>query len=183
MRVWAAHGVFVGILLASLVTQQRATDVRYDDEDLLEPSILRIASSHRLTLLQYRAMGGMMPRALIFAAPGCPQPVQVNPLLSTFEELSLMDKDPEQGYTRRYVYFDLSWGRPTPWAAFVQRMKYRALAMFGLTEYVPSKYLLRVEAPKNCEAAQDIDWSSVWSRKYLAAAPDAVRSNPERTMQ
>jgi hypothetical protein len=183
MRVWAAHGVFAGILLASLAVQRRDTDARYDDASLLEPSILRIASSHGLTLQGYRAMGGNMPPALIFEAPGCVRPVQVNPLLSSFEEVSLMDDAPGQGYARRYIYFGASWDRPKPWAVFVQRMKYRALAMFGLSGYVPSKYLLRIEAPKNCEPARNIDWSSVWSRKYLAAAPTTAKSNSERTIQ
>lgn len=182
MRVWA-HGVFGGILLASLAVQRRDTDARYDDASVLEPSILRIASSHGLTLQGYRAMGGNMPPALIFEAPGCARPVQVNPLLSSFEEVSLMDDAPGQGYVRRYIYFGASWDRPKSWAAFVQRMKYRALAMFGLTEYVPSKYLLRIEAPKNCEPARNIDWSSVWSWKYLAVAPTATKSTPERNIQ
>ena len=183
VKVWAAaHGVFAAILLASLAVQQRAADVRYDDASVLEPSILRVASSHGLTLREYRATGGMTPRGLIFEAPGCRQPVQINSLLSTFEEESLMDNAPGHG-NARYIYFDQSWVSPNPRAAFVQRMKYRALAMFGLTEYVPSKYLLRVEAPIDCQTVADIDWSSVWSRKYLARAPAGAQSNPEGTMQ
>lgn len=169
MRVWAAHGVFAGILLALLAVQQRATDAHYDDASLLEPSILRIASSHGLTLQGYRAMGGNMPQALIFEAPGCAGPVQINPLLSSFEEVSLMDDAPKQGYIRRYIYFGLSWDRPKPWAALVQRMKYSVLSMFDLTDYRPSRFAILVDTPKNCEAVLNINWSSAWNPEYLAA--------------
>ncbi|MBV9288383.1 MAG: hypothetical protein JO288_11285 [Hyphomicrobiales bacterium] len=114
-----------------------------------------------------------MPPALVFEAPGCSLPVQVSPRLSNFEEESLMDYAPEQGYTRRYLYFDRSWDKPAPRAAFLQRMKYWALAMFGLTDYTPSRYLILVEAPKNCQSAEAVDWRSVWKRDYLAGAKTA----------
>ena len=114
-----------------------------------------------------------MTRTLVFDAPGCSQPVQVSLRLSTFEEKSLMKSASEQGYTRRYVYFDQSWDRPEPRAAFVQRMKYSALTMFGLTEYVPSRFLVLVETPKNCRTAEAVDWRLVWNRDYLAAAQAA----------
>ena len=41
----------------------------------------------------------------------------------------------EPGHVRRYICFDRTWDTPDPRAAFFQRMKYAALAMFGLTEY------------------------------------------------
>ncbi len=111
-----------------------------------------------------------MTRTLVFDAPNCSQPVQVSLRLSTFEEESLTEPGSESGYTRRFIYIDRSWDRPDPRAVFVEHMKYSALAMFGLTEYVPSRYLVLVETPKNCRAAEDIDWSSAWSRDYLGVA-------------
>jgi hypothetical protein len=138
--------------------------------DLLEPAIVHIASSHGLNFREYKTTSGIMTRTLVFGAPGCAQPVQVSLRLSTFEERSLMGPASEHSYTRHYVYFDRSWERPDLGAAFVQRIKYSALAMFRLTEYVPSRYLILVETPKNCSIAEDIDWRSAWNRDYLAAA-------------
>ena len=178
MRGWAAHAIFATILLGSLAVQGRATDSLSDDASILEPAILRVAGSHGLELHEYRKGGGMMPRALIFEAPGCSQPVQVSSRLWTFEEETLMEKAPEQSYTRRYIYFDQSWDTPHPRAVFVQRMKYRVLAMFGLTEYEPSPYLILVETPKNCVTAEAIDWRSVWSRNYLFAAQSPGKVTP-----
>jgi len=51
------------------------------------------------------------------------------------------------------------------------------LAMFGMTEYEPSRYLLLVEAPPHCHAAETIDWRPVRSGNTLAAA----QANAEAT--
>ncbi len=82
----------------------------------------------------------------------------------------MMHYAPEPGYVRRYIYFDRTWDTPDPRAAYLQRMKYAVLAKFGMTEYQPSDYLLLVEAPPHCHAAETIDWRPVWSRDTLAAA-------------
>ncbi len=173
------HTVFAAVLIGSLAAQERVADWFEDDASLLEPAILRIAGSHGLHLREYRTTNGIMTRTLVFDVPGCSQPVQVSLRLATFEERSLMESLPEQSYTRRYIYFDQSWDRPNPQGAFAQRMKYSALAMFGLTEYVPSRYLVLVETPKTCRAAEAVDWSSVWNRDYLAAAQD-VKAAPSQ---
>jgi hypothetical protein len=52
-------------------------------------------------------------------------------------------------------------------------MKYAALAVFGLTRYVPSGYLLLVESPSHCSVADAIDWRNVWDRDYLLEAAGA----------
>lgn len=49
----------------------------------------------------------------------------------------------------RYVYIDRTWDKPDHLAFFVDRMKYAVLATFGLTRYLPSWHLLRVELPPN----------------------------------
>jgi hypothetical protein len=56
----------------------------------------------------------------------------------------------------------------------VQRMKYKSLAVLGLTEYAPSRRLLLIEAPTDCRAAQTIDWRSVWNRRNLTAQANAA---------
>jgi hypothetical protein len=168
VRVRAAHAVLATILVGSLAARERA-DALPDDVSFLESSVLRVAASHGWSLNEYRATSGTPSRALVFAAPDCTQPVQVSlRLSSTFEEQTLLEYVREPGYVRRYVYFDRIWDTPDHRAAALQRMKYAALAMFGLTEYAPSWYLLLIEAPSNCRAAQAIDWRSVWNRDDLA---------------
>ena len=170
MRTWAGHVVFAVVLIGSVAARERGADLPADDVRLLEPAIVRVAGSHGLNFRGYRTTSGIVTRTLVFDAPGCSQPVRVSPRQWTFEEESLRERVPDQAYTRRYIYFDRSWHAPDPQGVFVQGMKYRALAMFGLTDSAPSRYLLLVEAPKNCRGAEAVDWRDVWNRSYLAAA-------------
>ena len=176
MRAWAAHAVFAAILIGSLVTRERAADAPADSVSL-EPAVLRVARSHDWGLGEHKTTSGMSAPTLVFAAPGCSQPVFVSLRLSSFEEETIMQYAPEQGYVRRYIYFDRTWDAPDPRAAFLQRMKYAVLAVFGMTEYLPSDYLLLVEAPPHCQAAESVDWRPVWNRDTLATA----QANAEAT--
>jgi hypothetical protein len=170
VKAWAAHAMFAAILLGSLAAQVPAAGDPDDTATLFEPAILRVARSHGLGLREYKTTAGLMSPTLLFEAPGCSQPLQVSLHLWTFEEETLTEDAPQQRAIRRYVYLDRTWDAPDRLAVFVQRMKYRALAMFGLTEYVPSQYFLLLEAPADCRSAEDIDWRSVWNRNYIAAA-------------
>src|SRR6266446_2974410 len=76
----------------------------------------------------------------------------------------------------RYVYIDRTWEKPDRLAFFVQRMKYAALATFGLTRYVPSGHLLLVDSPSRCQAADAIDWRNVWNRDYVGTTRAATEA-------
>jgi hypothetical protein len=52
---------------------------------------------------------------------------------------------------------------------FVERMKYAALATFGLSRCVLSGHLIVVDWPPRCQAADAIDWRNVWNRDYVGA--------------
>jgi hypothetical protein len=177
MRVWAVHTVFAAILIGSLAAQERATEV-LAVSDSLEPAVLRVARSHGLDFREYRTNSGTVSRALVFEAPRCSPPVIVSLRLGTFEEESVQSA-PDQGYVRSYYYIERSWDAPAPHAVWAERVKYGALAMFGLTEYVPSRYLLLVDAPPRCQAAETIDWRPIWNRLYLAAAQAKTEGTTE----
>ncbi len=174
MRVWAVHAIFAAILVGSLAAKERTAAPFEDSPDLLEPVVLRVAASQGLRLNEIRSASKGNPRVLVFDAPGCSHPMRVSLRLSTFEQESLLQSIPEPGYMRRYIYLDRTWNAPYPRAVFVERMKYKSLAVFGLTEYVPSSYLLLVEAPTDCRAAKTMDWRPVWNRYNLAAQADAA---------
>jgi hypothetical protein len=178
--VWPAHAIFATILVGSLAAREQAAKPIDDSLSLLEPAVLRVAGSRGWGFREYRTNSGMVSRTLVFEAPGCSQPVEVSLRLSTFEEETLAESAPEPGYLRRYIYFDQTWDTPDPRAAVVQRMKYAALATFGLTKYTPSWYLLQVEAPPNCRAAKATDWRSIWNRDDLAAAQASADAAPKQ---
>jgi hypothetical protein len=174
VRVWAVHAIFAAILVASLAEKERTAAPFEDSPDLLEPVVLRVAASQGLRLSEIRTASKGNPRVMVFDPPGCSHPMRVSLRLSTFEQESLLQSIPEPGYLRRYIYLDRTWNAPDPRAVFVERMKYKLLAVLGLTEYAPSGYLLLVEAPADCPAAETMDWRPVWNRHNLATQANAA---------
>ena len=131
MRAWPLHVVFSTILLGSLAGKERAVDVLHADDATLQTAVTRIAQSQGLDFREYVTVGHLLP-AVAFEAPGCSRPVLViaNVL---FDEEPLMRFAREQGDDVRFVYIDRSWEKPDRLAFLVEKMKYAALAVFGLT--------------------------------------------------
>jgi hypothetical protein len=96
----------------------------------------------------------------------------------TFDQEGVARSATEPGYVLRYVYIDRSWAKADRLAVVAERVKYAALAVLGLTPYVPSWHLLLIESPDRCRAPNDIDWRIAWSRDYLVATqadPDVTK--------
>jgi hypothetical protein len=168
MRAWPIHIVFATLLAGSLAAKERANDVLADVDTVdREAAVTRVAQSQGLTFRENMTIAGNMP-ALAFAAPSCSRPVIVI-LRVTFDAEPLFAAAREQGDVLNYVYIDRSWGKPDRLPYFVERMKYAALATFGLSRYVPSAHLLLVDASPDCRAADAIDWRDVWNRDYITA--------------
>jgi hypothetical protein len=89
----------------------------------------------------------------------------------TFDFEPVMRSAREHGDVLHYVYIDRTWEKPERLAFFLERMKYAALATFGLARYVPSGHLLVVQSSPPCQAADGIDWRNVWNRDYVGAIP------------
>jgi hypothetical protein len=175
MRAWPLHLVFSTILLGSLSGKERAVDLDHVDGVILQTAVSRIAQSQGLDFREYVSVAGFLP-AVVFEAPGCSGPVLVVARVF-FDEEPLMNFAREQGDDIRFVYVDRSWEKPDHLAFLVERMKYAALASFGLTRYMSAGRLLLVASPPRCEIAAAIDWRNVWNRDYIAA----VRANAEAT--
>jgi hypothetical protein len=174
MRVWAAHAAFATILIGSLVARERASVAPISSASF-ESAVLRVARSQGLRIREDRASPAGL-RALAFDAPGCSQPIFVITRFTTLEDEPVIQATPieyayQHDYLRWYVYVDQKLDRPDPRAIFVQRMEYGLLSMFGLTEYSPfgSTFMLEVDAPRDCAAADALDWRSAWSRKIGTA--------------
>jgi hypothetical protein len=174
MRAWPLHIVFATILVGSLAAKERAADVLGEVDDVArEKAVLRLARSHGLVFREDVPISGDV-RALEFEAPGCLRPVLIvlrvtfdyEPLLRS----ALFRSAAEQENVLRYVYIARSWRKPDRLAFFAERMKYAALATFGLTRYMPSGYLLATDSPSDCQIVDAIDWRDVWNRDYVKAA-------------
>ena len=166
MRAWPLHVVFATILIGSLAAKERGADALTESGNI-ELAILKVARSHGLAFREYTTITGTDVRALVIEAPGCSRPVLVVPLLVTFDQDPIVRSAHEQGDVLRYVYIDRTWDKPDRLAVFVERMKYAALATFGLTRYEPSWHLLLIKSSSDCKVADVIDWRLVLNRDYI----------------
>jgi hypothetical protein len=174
MRAWPLHVAFAAILVGSLVVRDRTTDLVVETGNL-EAAVIGVARAHGLTFRKYTTVDGTDIRALVFEAPACARPMAIVLLSATFEQERAARSAGEPGYVLRYVYIEHSWDKADRLAVFAQRAKYAALAVVGLTPYMPSWHLLLVYAPGDCKAAFDIDWRLAWNRDYLAATEAGSR--------
>jgi hypothetical protein len=175
MRAWPLHVIFATILAGSLAAKERTADVLVRNDNL-EPVVTRVARSHGLAFQGDVTLPGSSIRALVFDAPGCVRPVLVVVLSAVIDLEPLLRSAREQGDLLRYIYIGRSWDKPDRLAVFTERMKYAALAPFGLTRYVPSQDLLLVESPARCQAAIAVDWRDVWNRDYVTATPAPIEA-------
>lgn len=162
MRV-LAHAVFAALLIGSLLSRERSAEAPVDDSDLVS-AVLRVGRSEGLRFLEYGANTTGWGRAMAFSVPGCSRPLLATWRPATFEDAAAAVSVPQQGYRRNYVYFDRKWDSPDRWAVSMQRIKYGLLAMFGRTDYATSDLILQIDAPRDCPAAQSLDWRPAWSR-------------------
>jgi hypothetical protein len=174
MKAWVVHVVFAAILIGSLAANGLGADLLVESDNL-EPAVLRIARSNGLVFRGYTTITSTAVVALAFAASGCPRPVLIVLLRATFDQVPIVRDAGEQGNVVRYVYIDRTWDSPHRLAVFVQRMKYAGLMTIGLTRYIPSWHLLRIESPAHCQVTDVIDWRNAWNRDYLRA----TRANTE----
>jgi hypothetical protein len=162
MNSWLLHTIFAAILVTSVASNERASDVLSETKEI-EPAVIRAAQSHGFKLLG-KPNTEEPVRTLSFDAPACDRPVLITLLSITFAEEPLIRQVGEPGDMVRYVYLDRTWDVPNPLAVFFEWKKHKALALFGKTPYVPSAYVLRLAFPAGCEVAGAIDWRAVWSR-------------------
>jgi len=163
MRLWAAHAVFAAVLVGSLASRERSAEAPIDHAGL-ESVVLSVARSQGLGFREYRTNDTGGGRTMVFNVPGCSRPVLVTWRQATFEDAAATESAPGPDYRQQYVYFDQKWNSPDRWAVSIQRMKYSLLAMFGRTDYATSSLVLQVETPRDCPAAESLDWRPAWSR-------------------
>jgi hypothetical protein len=171
MRGLLPHTIFAGILIVSVAMAGRATDVLNENNDI-EPAVIRVARSHGLTLRKEETTTKEAVRTLVFEPSGCGSPLSVTLLSVTFEEEPLVQMVRGESDVVRYIYLNHVWTAPDRLASFFEWKLHKALRLFGLTQYVPSRYMLRVASPPGCRLVDAIDWRIVWKRE-LAESRDA----------
>src|SRR5258708_5315830 len=111
MRGLLPHTIFAGILIASVAMAERTTDVLNENNDI-EPAVIRVARSHGLTLRKGETPTKESVRTLVFEAPGCGSPLSVTLLSVTFEEEPLVQMVRGESDVVRYIYLNRIWSVP-----------------------------------------------------------------------
>jgi hypothetical protein len=177
MKARMGHALFALVLGGSVLANARPTQPPAEAEQLVA-AVINVARSHDLTLRGRTTLA--MVDALIFDARGCSEPIMVALLSMRAEQAPLLGEAQSlEGRTLRFVFYDRRWLTPSRALIVWERKKQMALAVFGLSRFVSSEYMLAIAASPGCKAADTIDWQNVWDRRYLASlAPDQAAPEP-----
>jgi hypothetical protein len=174
------HALFALILGSSVLANTRPADHPPADAEQLATAVITIARSNDLTFRGRTALASQLIDALTFDAKGCREPITVALLSVMSEQAPLLETQNLEGRTLYFVFYDRRWRAPDRVAIAWERKQQKALALFGLTRFVPSAYMLAIAAASDCRAADVIDWQNVWDRRYLASlAVDHAARKPE----
>jgi hypothetical protein len=103
---------------------------------------------------------------LSFSVPGCRLPLRVTTISLYLGESLIFDREVRPDYIHRFIYLGREWGHPDRFAMRKEWLKYRVLALLGISPYVPMPIALRVDQPIDCQAAAAVQWPLVWTEKF-----------------
>jgi hypothetical protein len=181
MKRRATHGIFAAILAASIGVNSRIGDVVTAGDiaagkDIL-PAVIGVARSYDMALEQESRIADVT--VLTFRVPGCARPLVIAPLDVSLDRVPLVPQLDGEAYAVRYVYLDRAWTKPDHLALVIKWRIHKVLGIFGLSRYVPSGYVLLIDAPRGCRIIDAVNWRPVWDRNYLASlGASRVRSIP-----
>jgi hypothetical protein len=178
MKARVGHALFALILGGSVLANARPTNPPAEAEQLAA-AVINVARSNDLTFRGRTTLANHLIDALTFDAKGCSEPIMVTLLSVLAEQAPLLETQNLQGRTLRFVFYDRHWRTPNRSSITWEGKKQKALAVFGLTRFAPSEYMLAIAAPSGCKAADAIDWQKVWDRRYLTSlAVDHAAGEP-----
>jgi hypothetical protein len=178
MKARVGHALFAVILGGSILANARATNPSAEVEQLAA-AVIKVARSNDLTFRGRTTLANHLIDALTFDAKDCSEPIMVALLSVLAEQAPLLETQNLEGRTLRFVFYDRCWRTPNRPSITWERKEQKVLAVFRLTRFVPSEYVLAIAASSGCKAADAIDWQNVWDRRYLASlAADHAAPEP-----
>jgi hypothetical protein len=168
MKATALRMVFAALLLATVISKTHAPRI----ERNLDAGVLATLAHYGLSPRRRAAeQDSALPSSIYFDAPGCDGAVQVMPIQLNLQEAPLLSSVGAPDYDRLIIYLDRSWRDPDRLGMRLVWLKYKALSLLGLSPYVPTTLALLVAEPHGCEAAETIDWRTVWLQENLNPVP------------
>ena len=97
------------------------------------------------------------------AVPGCDLPLRVALTGLSLEAAPLFAASLLPGDTQHYVFVDQSWSVAAPRSLRLEWLKYKLGPLVGYPARTRLDTVLFVVVPRNCPAAERIDWLPLWS--------------------
>jgi hypothetical protein len=167
VRARVGHALFALILTGSVLTNARP-NAPPAEANQLAAAIIDVARSNNLLFRGETTLANLGLTTLAFDAKGCREPISIALLSIDLEQLPWLRALDRENRMLDFIYYDRRWREPDRVSIFWEHKKQQALAVVGLTSFVPSPYLLGIMAPSGCNAADAIDWRQIWDRRYLA---------------
>ena len=168
MKARVGHALFALILGGSALANARPTNPPAEAGQLAA-AVINVARSNDLTFRGRTTLANHLIDALTFDAKDCRESITVALLSVMSEQVPLLETQNLEGRPLRFVFYDRRWRTPDRISIAWERKEQKALALFGLTRFVPSEYMLAIAAASDCKTANAIDWQNVWDRHYLAS--------------
>jgi hypothetical protein len=158
MRPAVLRVIFAALLVATVASHLQAfyapkTDALSELADILKDQ--GFSTSKTPVYLGYS-------QSLSVAVPGCDGPLRVTPMRLSLEEVPLFEGSLLPGDVHHYIFVGQSWS-VTPGSLRLQWLKHKLGPLLGSPVRRRLDTVLFVAAPRNCPAAETIDWLPLWS--------------------
>jgi hypothetical protein len=168
--------LYRGLFAAALVaTAANKLSVSSTGEFDLSGSVKAVLARQGAILREDPLARSDIARSMLFDVPGCDGALQVVPVNLGLEESALFDTVIRKDYARRFVYLEKVWFDVDRLGMRAEWMKHKVFSIFGFGQYVTVSTALLVAEPPGCDAAEKIDWPSVWDR---SSAQHAYPTSP-----
>jgi hypothetical protein len=172
MNASLLRAVFVALLLATLASKAQTSPTASIGVLDIRASIIDVLAGQGLAAREDQAgQGQVFAGSVLFHAPGCDREVRVVPVSISLWEGPLFDEVIGPDHAKHFRYLDGAWLTEDRIGIRLEWLKHRALAMFGLSRYIASPFVLLIAEPRGCDVVKTVDWRLVWERPR----PDGVR--------
>ena len=179
MKRWMLRAGFVSVLVAALLIRQQAIALGEQFERSFDPTThaTLLLESEGFTLLQNPVSRKKIPGVNVyFQRAGCERKSAFVPFsiatsgAERFSRLGLSE------YDVTFRFLDREWATQPRMATFVKHFANVALSAVGATTFIPSKEMILIADPKECEARETIAWSRLWKRNDVTLRSKILRA-------
>ena len=173
MRSVAPRVVLAAVLAITIADKvARLQSVPVD----MHSAVLSVAMRNGWTVRELASLpDNPLGKPIEFRVAACDGPGHIFLLHLSLQAAPMLEHVIPPDHTRRLVYLGRTWLRQDRFGMRLEWLKQRLLASVGWGHYEANETVLVIAEPKECGAADKIDWSAVW--KQAKPAGHSVQSN------